>query len=256
LRWGGWAGMLAGLLLVEMVVLLVGVGWSRGDMRMRGRGLSRKRFLRLFRFGLDYQVAGGFLLLWRYAGEWSIKGLTGNTEYVGYYALAMGIYVAAESALQQLGVFSAPYLRRAGSGEEMLRRLMRRSAWLFAPGGLGVVLSFWFRKPFVTLLAGEAYLPAADLLPWMAIALCVYLPVPLYQARLLSEGRSRYHRITSCGRLLLFALTVFPCVYFMNLQGIACAMLVSNLGYTASLALGMDRNPLSAWSRRKAGSGY
>ncbi|WFB37407.1 lipopolysaccharide biosynthesis protein [Kiritimatiellota bacterium B12222] len=244
-RCGGWKGILVGLLLVELTVCLIGAFWSREDWRRPRRSISPKRFGYLFRFGLEYQLAGIFLLLWRYAGEWSVKGLTDNAEFVGYYALAMGIYVAAEAALQQLGAFSAPYLRRAGSGDEMLPMLTRRTCWLFVPGFLGVLLSFWLREPFVRVLAGEDYLPAAQLLPWMAAALCVYLPVPLFQARMLAEGRSRLHRLTSFARLGLFMAAVIPAVSFLKWQGVAAAMLLSNLGYTGMLCWRLKKGPTS-----------
>jgi O-antigen/teichoic acid export membrane protein len=169
----GLRGVIIAVLMADVVVLALGVWWTRpwpagGDL------WPNLPFLAPFlRFGLAFLATQWLQVAFQGSGEPLVRAVTGSYTQVGFFGLAQTIYLVAASTLPQLMLAFAPMLStlldRGQTAE--LAQWSARFLKCLAAGGVFVVFGAWFLAgPVVSVVFGDAYLPAGPNLVALSLA--------------------------------------------------------------------------------------
>ena len=106
----GLVGACAGLLLTECTVLGMGVWWIRGYYRGVRLRLEFTYVWPYLQFGLVFFLSDVLSLSTRRSGEIMVRLVSGDYSQVGYYGVAINVYVIVQTLMPQLVLAFVPLL--------------------------------------------------------------------------------------------------------------------------------------------------
>ncbi len=166
---GGLRGAGLALLLGELLVLSIGLWWTRSYLSWSNVRLEWRRLAPYLRFGLVFFGSNLLTATFHRSGEALVRVVSGDYAQVGYFGVAYNIYLTAAVAVPQLTLAFAPLLttlRTQGQTEAICRWSERLLAGLTAGGMLVVFSALLVGDDLVPLVFGPAYRPvAANLVP-------------------------------------------------------------------------------------------
>ncbi len=172
-RLGGLPGACGGLFLTEVVILGLGLWWSREYTVWRLMKLDRE-FLRPFlRFSAAYFWANLMLTLFHQGGAPFVQFISGDYKEAGYYSIAFGAYLAGVQGVWKLLSAFGPLLTalQARGEQEQLAGWANR---LLVVVGLGSTLAAAVVATYgdwvVARVFGAGYERVAELLPVFGLA--------------------------------------------------------------------------------------
>ncbi len=151
---GGLRGALLGLLVTELVVLLIGVGWGKSYYSWAEMRLDLPYLIPYFRFGFIFFIFNLLSSLFSHSGEVLIRLFYPDYVQVSYFGLANNIYLGISFAIPQCTLAFAPLmvtLHARGETKPLTQWIEHVLNWLTV-GTLLVI--------FAVLLLGD------DLIPW------------------------------------------------------------------------------------------
>ena len=154
-----------------------------------------------------------------------LLGWLDTLDELGQYALA-----ARVSGLLMLGVFAVqsaltPYVfeRYAAdpAAEPELRRILLVPLLMLF--GVAAALTAAFAQEVVPFVAGDAYEPAAVLIPALSLSVVFFASIPVTQIVLLIEGQTGRIALLSGGAALVNIAAGLALIPWLGAQGAACA---------------------------------
>jgi O-antigen/teichoic acid export membrane protein len=196
---GGLRGACAGLLASEVVVLGIGLWWTRDFLGREFLDMSRRHLSPFLRLGTLFGAANLLMTFTQRSGEAMVRFASGSYEEVGYFGAAYAIYLTAAHALWQVVVSLAPHFiaeADRGNRDRVARWLERLLAYAVSGSVLCLAGALFAGRDLVLLLLGRQYAAVAEnLLPLMVtltiagaaaagrvVALVVNRPRPLIAA--------------------------------------------------------------------------
>ena len=196
---GGLRGACAGLLACEVVVLGIGLWWTRAFLGREFLDMSRQHLSPFLRLGTLFGAANLLMTFTQRGGEAMVRFASGSYEEVGYFGAAYAIYLTAAHALWQVVVSLAPHLIAEvdrGNRDTVARWIERLLAYAVSGSVLCLAGALFAGRDLVPLLLGRQYAAVAEnLLPLMVtltiagaaaagrvVALVVNRPRPLIAA--------------------------------------------------------------------------
>lgn len=176
---GGLRGAGLALLLTELVVLSIGLWWTRAYLSWSNVRLELRRLAPYLRFGLVFFGSNVLTATFQRSGEALVRTVSGDYTQVGYFGVAYNVYLTAALAIPQLTLAFAPLLTTLLAQEQaeaMRRWIERLLAWLTAGGMLLAFSALLVGDDLVPLVFGPAYRPVAVNLVPLTLAL---LPLAL-----------------------------------------------------------------------------
>ncbi|MEW6489970.1 MAG: oligosaccharide flippase family protein, partial [Thermodesulfobacteriota bacterium] len=171
---GGLRGACGAVAAVDLLLLAAGILLARPHL-----GLARPRWdlrpaLPYVRFGAAFLVSQLVVASFRRSGDVMVLAVSGSYAEVGYFGLAMNVYLVGALAMGQLALSFAPVLtglREQGRPEAAARWVERLLVVLAAAGVAAVFGALALGETLVPLVFGQAYRPVAAHLLVMAFAL-------------------------------------------------------------------------------------
>lgn len=225
----GLAGACAGLLGAELLVLAAGLAWTHTHFHW-GRLRLDLDFLRPFlQFGAAFFGSNLLIMLFQHSGAVVVKAISGNYEEAGYYSLAFHLYLTATQSLWRLMCTVGPLLARLHT-EEKRDELRQWTERILAALG---VASVWgcgavavFGAPLIRVVAGPKYDPAGALLPWLVLAMLVFVPGGVARLLAMAGGKPSATMGSAVAQTAVFAV---GCLWWVPAYGArgACAAAVA-----------------------------
>lgn len=176
---GGLRGACMGLMLAELLVLLVGVVWAAPYLSWSNLRLDPRYLSPYLRFSLSFLGSNLLLTISMLSGEFLVRIASGDYAQVAYFGLAYKAYLVAGQAFWQPATAFAPLLTSLltqGKGAEISYWIERLLKWMAVGGVLATFSALFLSRELVLLVYGELYLPVADnLLPLMLALLALAL---------------------------------------------------------------------------------
>ena len=174
---GGLRGAAVAVMMTEVVVLALGLWWSRPRPTRADLWPDLPFLAPYLRFGLAFLAIQWLYIAFQGTGEPLVRVFAGSYLKVGYFGLAQTVYLTAATMTLQFMLAFAPMLSsfldrgQTAALAEWSERLLK----CLAAGGVLVVFGALFlAEPFVPLALGMDYLPvAANLLALSLAALAV-----------------------------------------------------------------------------------
>jgi O-antigen/teichoic acid export membrane protein len=250
---GGVTGALAGVAMLEIIVLGLGLALSRAwlswsTLRLRGDVLKPR-----LAFGVMFFTASLLQAAFQFSGESLIRLAHGDFREISYYSAAYAMVLAAQGLfLQVLLAFSSFLTGRlveAGPAEveAWTRRLVRGLSFVLAPLVGGMV---WFGPHVIPIVLGEEYRPAGANLSIMAWNLLLLVPGGMANVLAVVHQRPRATVAAGALRILFFWGVGAWCTQQWMSLGTAMAVLAANCAYALLFAAQVrrwTRLPLGPW---------
>lgn len=252
-RAAGLAGAALGVVATELLVLAVGLRVSRSVLSVSHLVLDGAILVPMLRFGAVVFAGGMILATFQLGGEAMVRAVTGDYGEVGFFGLTMGIYLAGEAGILQLGTAFTPFLTRlaiAGRRDELGRwveRLMRGLTVLAMPVVFATLL---LGDRVVPVVFGAAFAPAAPNLLPLSVSLVAVVPGAIAGVLGLALTRPGLMLTAAVVRLAVFWGAGFFLVRAHGSLGGSVAVLAGTLGYSAALVLQtqlLQRYELARW---------
>lgn len=165
---GGLTGACGGLLLTELVILGLGLWWSREYTVWRLMKVDMAFLRPYLRFSAAFFLANLLLTMFHQGGAPFVQYISGDYKEAGYYSIAFGAYLAGVQGVWKLLSAFGPLLtalHARGERSTMVEWVNR----LLVVLGLGSVLAAAVMAAYggwvVGLVFGPGYEPVAELLP-------------------------------------------------------------------------------------------
>lgn len=175
--WLGVRGACLGLVLSEIVVLALGLRWSRAHLSLADVRLERDFIAPYLRYNALFFAGNLLFALCHRGGEALVRATGADYTQVGYYGVAAAAHVAAAHAVWQVLMAFLPLLSRlrargqkdaAGEWASRLLKMHIAGSVVLAVGAqlLGADV--------LRLVAGPAFVPAAPLLVPVSVTVLAY----------------------------------------------------------------------------------
>jgi O-antigen/teichoic acid export membrane protein len=187
-----------------------------------------------------FRLVGQYVLLARTdAATMALYALTFNIAGIGY---VVGVPLIDSMSAE----FNAAQGEAADPREpDALRMIVSRTVRFILAVSVPVGLAFVFLPgPLVRLLAGPAFAPAAELLPWAALVPFLLLTNLLLARLLLASGRSP---AVGTGSVAGAAVALGLCVLWVDPHGPRGLLLATTAGLAATTLLMAARAPVGHW---------
>jgi O-antigen/teichoic acid export membrane protein len=162
-------GACLGLLLAELIVLSVGIGWGRSFLSWSAMRPDISYLMPYLRFGLIFYLSHLIQAAFQHSGSVLIRFFHNDYDQVSYFGLAHGAFLTAVLAISQFTLAFAPFMMTLQiKGEtELLRQWTEHLLkWLAVAGILVVFGVLLLGKDLIPLVLGAIYRPvASNLLP-------------------------------------------------------------------------------------------
>jgi O-antigen/teichoic acid export membrane protein len=171
---GGLRGACFGLMLAELLTLLVGVWWAAPYLLWSNLRLDFDYLSPYLRFSLSFLASNLLLTICLLSGELLVRVASGDYVQVAYFGLAYKAYLVAGLALWQPAMAFAPLLTSLltqGKTEELKRWIERLLKCMAVIGVVATFGAMFLGHNLVPLVFGSAYLPVADNLWPLMLAL-------------------------------------------------------------------------------------
>ena len=150
---GGLRGACLGLLLAELVILTVGIGWGRSFLSRPNFHFNLNYLWPYLRFGLIFFFTNLIFVSFNRSGELLVRILHDNYVQVGYFGVSYSIYLTVATVIPQFTLAFTPLLTTLltnGDIKAIRQWIEQLHKWL----AVGVVLVV-----FAVLLLGEDLVP-------------------------------------------------------------------------------------------------
>jgi len=174
---GGLRGACLGLLLTELVVLAVGIGWGRSFLSWPNFHLNLNYLSPYLRFGLIFFFTSLIFTSFNRSGEVLIRFFHGNYVQVGYFGVSYNVYLTVATAIPQFTLAFTPLLTTllANGDTEAIRQWTEQLLKWLAVGGMLVVFAvLLLGEDLVPIVLGKAYRPVASNLLPLSLALLTH----------------------------------------------------------------------------------
>ena len=166
---GGLLGALVGLLITELVVLSIGVGWGKSYCSWAQMRLDIPYLIPYLRFGFIFFISHLLTSVSQYSGTVLIRFFYPDYVQVSYFGLANNIYLGISFVIPQFTLAFAPLMvtLQAQGKTESVRQWIEQLINGLTVGGMFVVFGvLLLGNNLVPLVLGSAYQPvAANLFP-------------------------------------------------------------------------------------------
>lgn len=235
LMWGLLGAFLA-VLLTELVVLLVSVGWSRPFLSGPSLRLDVDRLLPYLRFGLIFFASDLLFAAFNHSGEALVRAISGDYAQVSYFALAYSLYFAVALTIPQFTLSFAPLLTSLlarGETEAVRQWTERLIKWTAVGGVLAISGAFLLGEYLVPLVLGAAYRPVATNLLPLTLALAVQSLSSVANLLALTCDRPRVTLVAAGLRLAAYWGFGFPLILWQGSLGGCLSVLAASTLATA-----------------------
>jgi O-antigen/teichoic acid export membrane protein len=159
---GGLRGALVGLLITELVVLSIGVGWGKSYCSWAQMRLDIPYLIPYLRFGFIFFISHLLTSVSQYSGTVLIRFFYPDYVQVSYFGLANNIYLGISFVIPQFTLAFAPLmvtLQAQGETKTITQWIEHLLNWLTV-GSLFVVFGvLLLGNDLVPLVLGAAYQP-------------------------------------------------------------------------------------------------
>ncbi|MBI3651086.1 MAG: oligosaccharide flippase family protein [Acidobacteria bacterium] len=162
---GGLRGAGLGLMLAELLTLVVGMVWAAPYLSWSNLRFDFQYLSPYLRFSLSFFASNLLLTISLLSGELLVRVASGDYAQVGYFGLAYKAYLVAGQALWQPTMAFAPLLSSLlaqGNSAEIKRWVERLLKWMAVLGVVATFGALLLARDLVPLVFGAAYLPVAD----------------------------------------------------------------------------------------------
>jgi O-antigen/teichoic acid export membrane protein len=174
---GGLRGACLALLVTEVLISLLGLWWARSYLNWPNLRIDRKYVLPFLRFSLSFYASNVVLAVSQHSGEFLVRLASGDYVQVGYFNLAYRIYFLAAVAIWQFTMAFGPLLStlvQEGKQQEVRSWVERLLKWMAMAGIFAVLCALLLARDLVPIAFGHDYLPVADNLLVLMVALLTY----------------------------------------------------------------------------------
>jgi O-antigen/teichoic acid export membrane protein len=234
-RWG-FTGALLAVVLMEVVFAGVGLGWAARDHRQPPALRLDWPFLRPYlRFGASFFLANLTAVALYRSGPVLVELLTGQPAQVGYFNLALGLFLMVYITLSQFAQSLIPTLggfRAKGQVVQMQTWLDNfvRYSWLVS--WVGVMLVWLLADWGAPLVFGREFAPAAPALKWISLGIPFTAVLWAGNTAATVTGRGRVKFAASLVGLLVF---VAAAIWLTPLYGAVGAALALGASIAANV---------------------
>jgi len=223
---GVWSLVYAyiGRIFVQGILQWVLAGWSpKFDFDL-------KVALEMFHFG-KFILGSAFLKFMRRCVDKVIIGKLLGTTMLGFYSISFNIAnILNENFLGRFSKIMFPAFSKIQNDNDQMRRIFIKiigyvSVFIF-PFGL---LLFFYSKGILLVLFGEKWLPAANLLRVLSLAVFTSGLAVQMEPVLLAKGKSKFDFWVTFFQTLFFVALIIPLVKRYGLIGSGCALFFSSL---------------------------
>jgi O-antigen/teichoic acid export membrane protein len=179
---GGLRGAVFGLLLTELGLLALGIGWIQPYLAWPGLHFDVRRSLPYLQFGLLFFAGDVLRTAMGVSGETVVRAVTGDYVQVGYFGLARRVFVTMALAIPQLSLAFVPLLTTLHARDDieaLTRWIERLLKYLLLGGVVASFGAFLLAGHLVPLVLGAQYSPVAGNLVWLTLNL---LPIAITEA--------------------------------------------------------------------------
>jgi O-antigen/teichoic acid export membrane protein len=173
---GGLRGTSVALLTIELVLLSIGIAWSRVRVSRADLRLNMTLLLPYLRFGLLFFATQTLFVAFQASGEPLVRILAGDYEEVSYFTLANGIYLAVAGLFPQLMLAFVPRFTRLHTERawaELTTLVSHLLTWLTVVGVVALFGALLLGEAAIRVVIGPVYVPAAANLTVLMSALLV-----------------------------------------------------------------------------------
>ena len=218
------------MLAIESVFLVLGFYWSRGYFLLDRESLRLSGVYRYLKFGMLFFASNLLLMLiWR-SGELLIVELSGQgMEAVAYYNIASAIAITLYALFGQLGVLVVPSLSAmhvSGEHEKKIRWMGNVLKYTTLGAWMGVITVKTMAGPAIKLLMGEAYLPVAENLFILVLALVPMNIIRIALSSALVHERLRANLWVTASALTGFLVSAFLLTPDYGPEGTSTAVVI------------------------------
>jgi O-antigen/teichoic acid export membrane protein len=174
---GGLRGTSVALLTIELVLLYLGVAWSRVRVSRADLRLSMTLLFPYLRFGLLFFATQTLFVAFQASGEPLVRILSGDYEQVSYFALANSIYLTVAGLFPQLMLAFVPRLTRLHNERawaELATSLNRLLTWLTVIGVVALFGALLLGETAIRVVIGPVYVPVAANLTVLMSTLLIF----------------------------------------------------------------------------------
>jgi O-antigen/teichoic acid export membrane protein len=205
----GLAGACAAPLVVEFLVLLLGLWWTRGYIDPPRLPLDRGFLTPYVAFSAVFFVSNLFIMAFQQGGTPLVRLIAGNYAEAGFYSIAFSAYLAGSATLWKLisgfgALFSSLHLQ--GRTRELAAWTSRLLTGLALAGVSATALLYTCADLVVARLLGESYRSVAGLLWPLGLAGILAGPATLTRVLTVSFNLGRASNIGAAAQLVGFGL--------------------------------------------------
>jgi len=227
---GGLRAAGGALLATEMVLLAIGLRWSRVRLSFRDLAFRPASYAPYLRFALLFFANQALFTAFQGSGEPLVRLVTGDYTEVSYFALANNVYLAAAGTLSQVPLALVPGLSRlmaTDAAGDVTRRVDRLLTGLTIASMTALFSALFFADVVVVRVIGPAYARAAVNLPVLMGALAALAVSSVSVALAIVHDRPATALRASVIRLLVFWTMGPPLVVWWGGSGGACIAVVA-----------------------------
>ncbi len=218
------------MLAIESIFLLLGLYWSRRYFLLGREALRLSGIYRYLKFGILFFASNMLLMLiWR-SGELIIVGFSGQgMEAVAYYNIANAISLTLYALFGQLGVLIVPSLSAmhvSGEHDKKIRWMANVLKYTTLGAWMAVIVVKATGEPAVRLLMGDDYLPVADNLFILVLALIPMNVIRIALSSALVHERLRANLWVTASALAGFLVSAFVFTPGYGSEGTSMAVVI------------------------------
>ena len=218
------------MLAIESIFLVLGFYWSREYFLLDRETLRLLGIFRYLKFGMLFFASNLFLMLiWR-SGELIVVEMSGQgMEVVAYYNIASAIAITLYALFGQLGVMVVPSLSAmhvSGEHEKKIRWMGNVLKYTTLGAWMGAIIVKAMAGPAISLLMGEAYLPVAENLFILILALVPMNVIRIALSSALVHERLRANLWVTASALTGFLVSAFLLTPGYGPEGTSAAVVI------------------------------
>ena len=235
----GLRGACAGFAAASVLVLVIGVAGAWRYLLWSALDLRRSYLGPYLRTGTSFAAGNLLLALAQRSGETVVRLASASYMQVGFYGAAYSIYLTGAHALWQGALSFAPLLvglLTRGDHVQVTSWLARLLKWMFVVSSLASLATLLVGHDLVPLVLGTAYLPVADCLWPLALALFALAVSSIGRLSALTLDRPGLSASAAAVELALFWGVGSLLATRFGALGMAVAALGGTIGYAAVIS--------------------
>jgi len=234
-HYAGLAGACAAPLTVELLLLLLGLWWTRGYIPPPALPLDRDFLKPYLSFSAVFFAGNLLIMAFQQGGTPLVRLISGDYAEAGFYTIAFSAYLAGSAALWKLiSGFGALFtsLRLQGRTQELAAWSGRLLTGLAIAGVAATALLYTCAGLVVARLLGHDYRSVASLLWPLGIAGIFAGPASLARVLAVSFNLGRVSNIGAAVQLLVFGALGWLLIPLQGGMGACWAVLAATAVYS------------------------